>query len=149
MTTVVDWRSMASRHLTMLLENLSLGCGTMLDSNRPGQLKWLASLAILGSANILSKQRTMMALIRLRGWAGWSASLLFAYATNRFSHDVAQFLMMKSQWMHAATREFKGFIVIKYLTVSNEENLHTIGITTALRDFLEAHVAHNYFRLGE
>ena len=28
-------------------------------------------------------------LIRLRGIAGWSAPLLFAYVINRFSHDVA------------------------------------------------------------
>ena len=39
---------------------------------------------------ILSRQRTTNALIRLRGCAGWSASLLFAYGINRFSHDVAQ-----------------------------------------------------------
>ena len=35
-------------------------------------------------------QRTTKALIRLRGFAGWSAPLLFAYSINRFSHDVAQ-----------------------------------------------------------
>ena len=29
-------------------------------------------------------------LIRLRGCAGWSAPLLFAYGINRFSHNVAQ-----------------------------------------------------------
>ena len=39
---------------------------------------------------ILSMQRTTKALIRLRRCAGWSASLLFAYGKNRFSHDVAQ-----------------------------------------------------------
>ena len=38
---------------------------------------------------ILSRQRTTKALIRLRGCAGWSAPLLFAYCINRFSHDVA------------------------------------------------------------
>ena len=31
-------------------------------------------------------------LIRLRGCAGWSASLFFAYGINRFSHDVAQMI---------------------------------------------------------
>ena len=30
-------------------------------------------------------------LIRQRGCAGWSASLLFAYETVRFSHDEAHF----------------------------------------------------------
>ena len=38
---------------------------------------------------ILSKQRTTKVQIRLRGCAGWSAPLLFAYGKNRFSHDVA------------------------------------------------------------
>ena len=45
------------------------------------------SLEILDLASIfiiLSKQRTTKALIRLRGCAGWSASLLFAYSINRF-----------------------------------------------------------------
>ena len=37
---------------------------------------------------ILSRQRTTKVLIRLRGCAGWSAPLLFAYVLNRFSHDV-------------------------------------------------------------
>ena len=35
------------------------------------------------------RQRTTKALIRLRGWAGWSAPLLFAYCINRFPRDVA------------------------------------------------------------
>ena len=39
---------------------------------------------------ILSKQWITKALIRLRGCAGWSAPLLFAYDKNRFSHGVAQ-----------------------------------------------------------
>ena len=39
---------------------------------------------------ILSRQRTTKALIRLRGCAGRSAPLLFAYGTNRFCHDVAR-----------------------------------------------------------
>ena len=43
---------------------------------------------------IRSKQRTIKALIRLRGWAGWSAPLLFAYGKNRFSHDVAQIIVV-------------------------------------------------------
>ena len=43
---------------------------------------------------ILSKQRITKALIRLRGCAGWSVSLLFAYGKNRFSHDIAQLLCL-------------------------------------------------------
>ena len=38
---------------------------------------------------IISQQRIIKALIRLRGCAGWSAPLLFAFCKNRFSHDVA------------------------------------------------------------
>ena len=41
---------------------------------------------------ILSRQWTTKVLIRLRGCAGWSASLLFAYGINRFSHDVAHII---------------------------------------------------------
>ena len=44
---------------------------------------------------ILSMQRTTKALIRLRGCAGWSAPLLFAYGINRFSHDVAHLVFWK------------------------------------------------------
>ena len=43
----------------------------------------------------LSKQRTTKALVRLRGCAGLSAPLLFAYDINRFSHDAAQILFWK------------------------------------------------------
>ena len=39
---------------------------------------------------MLPRQRTTKALIRLRECAGCCAPLLFAYGTNRFSHDVAQ-----------------------------------------------------------
>ena len=52
------------------------------DTNRPAQPQKLASLEILAKESrdiILSKQRTTKALIRLRGCAGWSAPLLFAY----------------------------------------------------------------------
>ena len=45
--------------------------------------------AIVRRDIILSRQRTTKVLIRLRGCAGWSAPLLFAYGINRFSHDVA------------------------------------------------------------
>ena len=62
-------------------------CPTRSDSNRPAQLQklawglkfWLHKLDIT-----LSRQRTTKALIRLRGCAGWSAPLLFAYEIRRF-----------------------------------------------------------------
>ena len=49
----------------------------------------LEVLAIAGRGIILFRQRTAKVLIRLRGCAGWSAPLLFAYGINTFSHDVA------------------------------------------------------------
>ena len=58
------------------------------------------SLEILDLARIdiiLSRQRTIKALIRLRGCAGWSAPFLFAYCINRFSHDVAHIRIMLLQ----------------------------------------------------
>ena len=70
-------------------ENLSSGL-------QPGKtrtcLKTSLSLEILAIGSIgiiLSRQQTTKVLIRLRGCAGWSAPLLFAYAINRFPHDVA------------------------------------------------------------
>ena len=53
-------------------------------------------LAIASKGIILSKQQTTKALIRLRGCAGWSAPLLFAYVKNRFSHDMAHSFQNKS-----------------------------------------------------
>ena len=54
---------------------------------------------------ILSRQWMIKTLIRLRGRAGWSASLLFAYGKNRFSHDGAHIASdtfsnetVKSKW---------------------------------------------------
>ena len=52
----------------------------------------LESLDIEARGIILSRQRTTKALVRLRGWAGRSAPLLFAYGINRFSHDVAHLM---------------------------------------------------------
>ena len=52
--------------------------------------KRLESSDIKTRGIILSRQRTTKVLIRLRGCAGRSALLLFAYILNRFSHDVAQ-----------------------------------------------------------
>ena len=46
--------------------------------------------SIASSGITLYRQRTIKALIRLRGCAGWSAPLLFAYGINRFAHDAAQ-----------------------------------------------------------
>ena len=42
---------------------------------------------------ILSRQRIIKVLIRLRGCAGWSAPLLFAYGINKFSHDTAHLIL--------------------------------------------------------
>ena len=68
------------------------GFVTRKDSNQPGQLQGLDSLQSLDLASIgiiLCRQQTTKALIRLHGCAGCSASLLFIYGINRYSHDVA------------------------------------------------------------
>ena len=52
--------------------------------------------AIASRGIIQSSQRTTKALIRLRGCAGRSAPLLFAYGINRFSYNVAQIFPL--QW---------------------------------------------------
>ena len=63
-------------------------------------LKFLFLFSILWDIEtrgiILSRQRTTKALTRLRGCAGWSVPLLFAYGINRFSHDVAQIAVFLS-----------------------------------------------------
>ena len=52
---------------------------------------------------ILSRQRITKALIRLRGCAGWSASLLFAYAKSRFSLYEAQLYI---SWLYEPVSSF-------------------------------------------
>ena len=69
--------------------------GETLDLNRCTCIRkltgWRQSsyIALSCKISLLSRQRTTKALIRLRGCAGWSASLLFTYDKNRLSHDVA------------------------------------------------------------
>ena len=58
-------------------------------------------LAIASKGIILSRQRTTKVLIRLRGCAGWSAPLLFAYGINRFYHDMAHIWMVR--WIYVVT----------------------------------------------
>ena len=50
---------------------------------------------------ILSRQWTTKVLIRLCRCTGWSAPLLFAYGTNRFSHDVAHMFFME-KWRNSS-----------------------------------------------
>ena len=71
-------------------ENMSSGFATRQDSNWPAQIHRLASLEILHA----SSMPVGIILSRLRGCAGWSASLLFAYEISRFSHDVAHYLFL-------------------------------------------------------
>ena len=42
---------------------------------------------------IHSTERITKALIRLHGWAGWSAPWLFTYPKDRFSHIVVHFII--------------------------------------------------------
>ena len=72
-------------------ENLSSGFATRVDTNRPGQPQKLGS--DIETRGIILLSSTTKIFIRLRGCAGWSAPLLFAYGINRFSHDVAHILL--------------------------------------------------------
>ena len=64
---------------------------------------------------ILSRQRTTKALVRLRGGAGWSAPLLFAYG-ERFSHDVAQIYTKRSvmQYNSKTSKKLHFSALIRY-----------------------------------
>ena len=72
-------------------KTLSSAFATSWDSNRPAQLIRLARVLKfrLYQVEVLSRQRTTKALIRLCRCACWFAMLLFAYVKSRFSHDVA------------------------------------------------------------
>ena len=50
-------------------------------------------LVLASKGIILPRKWTTKALLRLRGCAGWSPPLLFTYGMNRFSHDLAQFIV--------------------------------------------------------
>ena len=74
---------------------------TRSDSNRPAQPQKLARVLKFRLYNldiILSKQRKTKALIRLRGCAGWSALLLFAYDIDTFSHGLAHIIVWFVDW---------------------------------------------------
>ena len=80
-------------------ESLSSGFTTRSDSNRPAHPQKVGRAWNFGYRTrgiILSRQRTTKALIRLRRCAGWPASLLFAYAINRFSYDVPHLSWLRS-----------------------------------------------------
>ena len=64
-------------------------------------------------------------LIRLHGCAGWSASLLFAYGKNRFSHDVA----------HIICKEMKNNLNLsfyKYFKILNRELAVTLNMVVKM-----------------
>ena len=67
---------------------------------------------------ILSKQRTTKELIRLRGYAGWSAPLIFGYCINRLSHDVAQIC-----WTSDISLRISWRIALQFPWATSRENL--------------------------
>ena len=54
----------------------------------------LEILDIVTGDIILSRQQTTKVLTRLHGCAGRSVPLLFTYGINRFSHEVAHFILL-------------------------------------------------------
>ena len=79
-----DLNARGRHKMSHITRKCVFGFSTRLDSNWPAQLqrlvKRLEISAIASTGIILSTQRTTKALIRLRGCAGWSAPLLFAYS---------------------------------------------------------------------
>ena len=76
---------------------------------------------------ILSRQRTTKALVRLRGCAGWSAPLLFAYSINRFSHDVELLKYCKNKKWQIHKNIGKHFKNIKEIDRIKFIGLHVIA----------------------
>ena len=76
-------------------------------TQQPVQLQRVSSLKTLGIESIgtcilLSKQQTRKTLIRLRGCAGWSVSLLFIYGIRRFP------MTWHTYWIHSARSEWNN-----------------------------------------
>ena len=64
------------------------------------EARWSPEILETASRGImLSRQQTTKVLIRLRECAGWSVPLLFAYNTNRFSHNVVHITKITNQKM--------------------------------------------------
>ena len=88
------------------------------NSNQPAQL-----------GIILSRKCTTKVLISLRGCAGWSAPLLFAYAIYRFSHVMAHLWLIfhmdrvKRIWYLSPMRAAKVQASLRLRAVSPEPSL--------------------------
>ena len=80
-------------------ENLSSGVSNharLKPACSATETRWGLDISTLTSSGIiLSWQRTTKAQTRLRGCAGWSVPLLFAYGKSRFCHDLAQIIVLK------------------------------------------------------
>ena len=76
---------------------------------------------------ILSKHRITKALIRLCGYAGRSAPLLFAYGKNRFSHDSAPiFLFIHLHDSSTHCRLFEGIKNSLHQNVRKKNPLYSL-----------------------
>ena len=58
----------------------------------------------------LSRQRTIKALIRLRGWAGWAAPLLFAYDIRCLFSWPGSFCLCRAGWVSPFRHYFVRYI---------------------------------------
>ena len=90
---------------------------------------------------ILSRQQTTNALIRLRGCAGWSAPLLFAYDMNRFSHDVAHLL-------YSNTRNLQFFSWICFMMPSISRSWHLWALLNVTNVFFVILTGKYYVKIG-
>ena len=62
-----------------------------------------------------------MVLIRLRGYTGWSAPLLFPYGKSRFSYDVAHLIMSHLCFIYFCLEPFKIIFVILCRAIQVDE----------------------------
>ena len=83
---VCSWLAISDHHMSPVVRKPVFGVSDQVRL-KPGCAASEASLEISDIETrdiILSRQRTTNELIRLRGCAGWSAPLLFAYSINSF-----------------------------------------------------------------
>ena len=79
--------------------------------------KKIESLLVASLDMILCNKRVTKALIRLRGWAGWSAPLLFA---QKYSPDITTIIKLKWWLKSSATLSYSTFLA------ANSENFAQI-----------------------
>ena len=95
---------------------------------------------------IRSRQRTTKVLIRLSGCAGGSAPLLFAYGTNKVSHDGAQIISYKLRNEYAIRMRDRNITTKEGKVKYGEVEIITIVISILSRLFRVGNPDMRYMR---